>query len=90
MHTHAHTRTHTHTGYGHSTGSLGDPVVFMTELISSLHLSSPVIISPSMSGTLSLPYLTTHPGNVKGFVPVAPVSTGNYNSQYPNIKVRSA
>ena len=61
----------------------------MTQLISSLHLSSPVIISPSMSGTLSLPYLTTHPGDVKGFVPVAPISTGDYTSKYPNIKVCS-
>ena len=59
----------------------------MTELISSLDLTAPVIISPSMSGSLSLPILTAHPEKVKGYIPVAPVYTGKYTSQYPSISV---
>ena len=38
-------------GYGKSVpGELADPVTFMTNLISSLKLGAPIIISPSMSG----------------------------------------
>ena len=62
----------------------------MTQLITMLHLSQPVVVSPSMSGSFSLPYLTAHPGDIKGFIPVAPVMSGNFISKYPNIKVNIA
>jgi len=62
----------------------------MTQLITMLHFSQPVIVSPSMSGSFSLPYLTAHPGDIKGFIPVAPVMSGNFISKYPNIKVNIA
>ena len=81
---------HMHTGYGQSEGPKGsiiDPASFVEQLISSLGLDSPVIISPSMSGGFSLPYLTAHPGKVRGFVPVAPVKTQLYADKYPSIKV---
>lgn len=76
-------------GYGQSEGPKGsiiDPASFVEQLISSLGLDSPVIISPSMSGGFSLPYLTAHPGKVRGFVPVAPVKTQLYADKYPSIK----
>ena len=77
-------------GYGKSVpGEVADPVTFMTNLISSLNLGTPIIISPSMSGKLSLPFLTAHPEKVKGYIPVAPVFTGRYSSQYPSIQVSS-
>ena len=59
----------------------------MTKLISSLDLSVPVIVSPSMSGSVSLPFLIAHPEKVKGYIPVAPVYTGKYASHYSAIKV---
>ena len=75
-------------GYGKSrSGQVNDPVTFMTNLLSSLDLAAPVIISPSMSGSVSLSFLTAHPEMVKGYIPVAPVGTGRYTSQYPSIKV---
>ena len=75
-------------GYGQSrSGQVNDPVKFMINLLSSLDFTAPVIISPSMSGSVSLPFLTAHPDKVKGYIPVAPVSTGRYTSQYPSIKV---
>ena len=79
--------THTLLGYGHSTGSVSHKEAFMTQLISVLHLSHPVIVSPSMSGSFSLPYLTVHPSDVKGFVSVAPVMSGHFTNKYPDIKV---
>ena len=78
-----------HIGYGKSrSGQVNDPVKFMTSLLSSLDIAAPVIISPSMSGSVALPFLTAHPDKVKGYIPVAPVSTGRYTSLYPSIKVR--
>ena len=75
-------------GYGKSrSGQVSDPVIFLTHLISSLKLPDPVIVSPSMSGFISLPFLTAHPEKVKGYIPVAPVSTGKYKALYPSVKV---
>jgi abhydrolase domain-containing protein 14 len=59
----------------------------MISLLSSLEVAAPVIISPSMSESVALPFLTAHPDKVKGYIPVAPVSTGRYSSLYPSIKV---
>jgi len=36
-------------------------------------MNHPVIVSPSMSGFFSLPYLLKNWKNIAGFVPVAPV-----------------
>ncbi|KAF4521146.1 hypothetical protein B566_EDAN012912 [Ephemera danica] len=48
---------------------------FLSKLISSLGLEQPVIVSPSMSGSYSLPFLPLHPEQLSGFVAVAPTST---------------
>lgn len=75
-------------GYGQShSGQVNDPVKFMINLLSSLEITAPVIISPSMSGSVALPFLTAHPDKIKGYIPVAPVSTGRFTSLYPSIKV---
>lgn len=69
-----------------------DPGSFLSGLIDTLELlsgGSIVIISPSMSGRFSLPFLISHPENVKGYVPVAPVATENYVDMFPSINVRS-
>ncbi|XP_015914500.1 putative protein-lysine deacylase ABHD14B [Parasteatoda tepidariorum] len=46
---------------------------FLDSVIKTLNLKNPVIISPSMSGSFSLPYLLEHSDKLAGFVPVAPV-----------------
>lgn len=79
-------------GYGQSTPSspVGDSstAAFIMSLIKTLELGhAPVIISPSMSGRFSLPFLTSHPDRVKGYVPVAPVSTERYKDKFPSIEV---
>lgn len=78
-------------GYGKSIpeAPVSDHLEFMEKLIKVLKLGpAPVIVSPSMSGKFSLPYLVSHPDMVKGYVPVAPVNTEFYTEEFPSIKVR--
>ncbi|KAL5012867.1 hypothetical protein ScPMuIL_011418 [Solemya velum] len=80
-------------GKGESKGSIPtDKVQFMVELIKILGLKSPVIISPSMSGQYSLPFLFKDPNAVtsycRGYVPVAPTGTTAYTeAEYKKLKV---
>jgi len=59
---------------------------FIEALVSTLG-SLPVIVSPSMSGGFSLPYLFQNPATslqrAKAYIPVAPVSSGTYKAKYP-------
>ncbi|CAL1284809.1 unnamed protein product [Larinioides sclopetarius] len=50
-----------------------DRASFLHSIIINFGLTHPVIISPSMSGHFSLPYLVQNWKNLAGFVPVAPV-----------------
>ena len=75
-------------GYGDSKGEVKDPAAFLEGVQDLLKLHNPVIVSPSMSGKFSLPFLVEYPEKVKGFVPVAPVGTGKFVDKYPSIKVR--
>ncbi|KAH9502329.1 Protein abhd14a [Bulinus truncatus] len=58
---------------------------FLESLISTLGMCRPIIISPSMSGAFSLPYLFNDPSTstnrAAGYVPVAPVFTSKYVDQ---------
>ncbi|KAK3088851.1 hypothetical protein FSP39_024587 [Pinctada imbricata] len=66
---------------------------FLEDVIKELKIRAPVIISPSMSGSFSLPYLFhMAPDKVKermsGFVPVAPISTEDFTpEQYKQITI---
>ncbi|XP_037280472.2 putative protein-lysine deacylase ABHD14B [Rhipicephalus microplus] len=63
-------------GYGNSpSGTITDKAAFMQHLLAALRLKDPVIVSPSMSGGLSLPFLIKHWQKMAGYVPVAPVGT---------------
>lgn len=70
-----------------SSSEVEKPSTFILNLIQELEMWEPVIISPSMSGRYSLPFLVTHPDMVKGYVPIAPVMTGDYAKSFPLIKV---
>jgi pimeloyl-ACP methyl ester carboxylesterase len=65
-------------GFGESKGARSDPEHFLEKLLPALHLEQPVIVSPSMSGSFSFPFLLAHPERVAGFVPVAPVGAALY------------
>ena len=57
---------------------------FLNEVIEKLHIERPVIVSPSMSGSYSLPFIFQGEKgrNLRGYVPVAPVGTEKYTKDY--------
>ena len=67
--------------YGKSTSlkTRLEPVVFLEKLIQVLDIKQPIIISPSLSGTYSIPFILKH-GKAKasGYIPVAPVISDRY------------
>ncbi len=75
-------------GYGNSkdVAKLSSKSAFIAAVVKTLNLNRPVIVSPSMSGGFSLPYLFDDPATAldksRGFIPVAPVETGKYLEAY--------
>lgn len=65
-------------GFGKSKGARVDPGRFLEKLLPALGLGRPVIVSPSMSGSFSFPYLLAHPEGAAGFVAVAPAGAVEY------------
>jgi pimeloyl-ACP methyl ester carboxylesterase len=65
-------------GFGKSPARRVDPSEFGPQLLDHLGLDRAVVVSPSMSGGISLPLVLHHPGRVAGFVPVAPVGSREY------------
>lgn len=67
------------------------PAGFLREVCERLSLSPVVVISPSLSGMYSLPFVLQHPALVRAYVPVAPICTENFTAeQYRGVKVQSA
>jgi len=68
-----------------------EAIQWLTDVIDTLHLKNFVIISPSMSGRFSLPYIFQSNGQtklVRGFVPIAPVGTSKFHADdYKQLKV---
>ncbi|KAM9133882.1 LOW QUALITY PROTEIN: protein ABHD14A-like [Pangshura tecta] len=56
-------------------------VAFLQHVLKELGIQRPVLISPSMSGRYSIPFVLVHGAQLKGFVPIAPVGTQDYTSQ---------
>ncbi|XP_028302795.1 putative protein-lysine deacylase ABHD14B [Gouania willdenowi] len=66
------------------------PAGFLKEVCEQLGLSSVVVISPSLSGMYSLPFLHQHQDMVQAYVPVAPVCTNKFTAeQYQSVKIPS-
>lgn len=62
--------------------------LFLKELIVNLGLQRPVLVSPSMSGSYSLPFIMDYQDMISAYIPVAPVGTNVYTpEQYQSIKV---
>ena len=68
-------------GFGQSESGEFPPLDFLLELLEHLPLDKPILVSPSLSGMYSLPFVATHPEKLAGFVPVAPVGIGTYEDQ---------
>ncbi|XP_048190988.1 LOW QUALITY PROTEIN: protein ABHD14B [Perognathus longimembris pacificus] len=63
------------------------PGSFLTAVVNALDLGLPVVISPSLSGMYSLPFLTMPGSQLRGYVPVAPICTDKINAaDYAGVK----
>ncbi|KAJ7316719.1 hypothetical protein JRQ81_002881 [Phrynocephalus forsythii] len=63
------------------------PSGFLKSVFEALQLDQAVVISPSLSGMYSLPFLFQHNGLLKAYVPVAPICTDKFSaSQYASVK----
>uniref|UniRef100_UPI0037E99EEE putative protein-lysine deacylase ABHD14B n=1 Tax=Semicossyphus pulcher TaxID=241346 RepID=UPI0037E99EEE len=66
------------------------PAGFLKEVCEQLSLSPVVVISPSLSGMYSLPFLMQHQDLIRAYVPVAPICTDKFTAeQYQSVKVPS-
>ena len=68
-------------GFGKSPRQRLNSTTFLTELLPKLAIERPVVVSPSMSGSLAFPLILEHPEKVAAFVPVAPAGTLHYASR---------
>ncbi|KAK3870406.1 hypothetical protein Pcinc_024364 [Petrolisthes cinctipes] len=75
-------------GYGltrsRNTGNAAD---YLKNLLANLKIMSPILVSPSMSGSFSIPLIMKYPQELGGYVPVAPVGTGSLVSMASEVKV---
>ncbi|NP_001079907.1 abhydrolase domain containing 14B L homeolog [Xenopus laevis] len=69
---------------------LGEPAPpgFLQEVLESLNMVPAVLISPSLSGMYTLPFLLNSPQSVAAYVPVAPICTDKFSAQdYAQVQV---
>ncbi|KAG9471475.1 putative protein-lysine deacylase ABHD14B [Eleutherodactylus coqui] len=57
------------------------PPSFIQDVLDSLNMVPAAIISPSLSGMYSLPFILNNPQNVAAYVPVAPICTDKFTVQ---------
>ncbi|XP_077899402.1 putative protein-lysine deacylase ABHD14B isoform X2 [Ictidomys tridecemlineatus] len=63
------------------------PGSFLKAVVDALELGPPVVISPSLSGMYSLPFLMAPGSQLRGYVPVAPICTDKISAaDYANVK----
>lgn len=74
-------------GYGSSERISGDRAEFLLELIEVLKLNKPILVSPSMSGGYSLPFVVKHADKLGGFIPIAPVNIEEHEQGLEGIEV---
>ncbi|XP_034442478.1 protein ABHD14B [Hippoglossus hippoglossus] len=66
------------------------PASFLKEVCEQLSLGPVVVISPSLSGMYSLPFLLQHQALIRAYVPVAPICTDKFTAeQYQSVTVPS-
>lgn len=72
---------------------MDERITFLSDVIIRLGIKRPLIISPSMSGRYSVPFVmepdpTKCKDRISGFLPIAPVGTDDYiPSQYHRCQV---
>jgi pimeloyl-ACP methyl ester carboxylesterase len=74
-------------GFGQSQSASVAPEVLLGELLDQLKIESPVLLAASLSGGYALPFITSQPERVAGFVAVAPVGIRNHREHLHQITV---
>ncbi|MGC9506225.1 alpha/beta fold hydrolase [Baaleninema sp.] len=74
-------------GYGLSQRLFGRRDNFLEQFLEAANISHPVLVSPSMSGNYSLPFLVEHPDKLRGYIPVAPVGISQFRKRLEGIEV---
>lgn len=75
-------------GYGSSQASRIPPQDYLNRALEALWPATRfVIVSPSMSGVFSLPFVAQHPHRVAGYVPVAPVGIAGHLAALEKVDV---
>src|SRR5215469_525458 len=74
-------------GFGDSEPNDESPEKWLGNLLDALDLARPVIVSPSMSGRYALPFATSEPERLRGFIAVAPVAIMEYKDRLKQITV---
>ncbi len=75
-------------GYGNSEASPVPRDLYLGQALEQLWPASRfVIVSPSMSGGFSLPFVAREPDRVAGYVPVAPVGINNHRAALERVDV---
>lgn len=64
-----------------------EPEKWMSELFDQLGIESPILLAASMSGGYALPFITSQPERITGFVAVAPVGISTYQEKLHTITV---
>ncbi|XP_045601933.1 putative protein-lysine deacylase ABHD14B [Procambarus clarkii] len=75
-------------GFGESKSvDPSDPADYLHTFMSTKKVSKPILVSPSMSGRFSIPFIMKYPQDVGGYVPVAPVGTNKIVDRAPELKI---
>ncbi|XP_053629167.1 putative protein-lysine deacylase ABHD14B isoform X2 [Cherax quadricarinatus] len=63
-------------GFGKTqSAQIDEPADYLHTFMTSLRITQVILVSPSMSGRFSIPFIMKYPEDLGGYVPVAPVST---------------
>ena len=74
-------------GYGRSQRISVSSLDFLAELLNVLNLNMPILVSPSMSGNYSLPFVINHSDKLAGFVAVSPVGIKRFQEELKGINL---
>lgn len=74
-------------GFGQSESVSMEPEKWMGEIFGQLGIGAPILLAASLSGGYALPFITSQPERITGFVAVAPVGIPAYQEKLHEITV---